>query len=123
VRRFYLTTNKYTGNLMPRDNFIHGRGGMAYYSEAPEPDLIPTHTMTNSEKLQTAFAQALQIDPAQVTDGLTYNDIPQWDSVAHMALVAELETAFDIMLDTDDILAMNTVAKAREILQKYDVAF
>jgi acyl carrier protein len=79
--------------------------------------------MTNSEKLHTAFAEALQIDPAQVTDNLTYNEIPQWDSVAHMALVAELESAFDIMLDTDDILAMNTVAKAREILQKYDVAF
>lgn len=80
-------------------------------------------TMTNSEKLNDAFAQALQIDPAQVTDSLAYNEIPQWDSVAHMALVAELEAAFDVMLDTDDILAMSTVAKAREILRKYDVAF
>ena len=79
--------------------------------------------MTNSDKLQAAFAQALQLDPAQITDDLAYNQIPQWDSVAHMALVAELESAFDIMLDTDDILAMSSVAKAREILQKYDVAF
>ena len=79
--------------------------------------------MTNSEKLRTAFAQALQLDEAQITDELGYNQIPQWDSVAHMALVAELESVFDIMLDTDDILAMSSVAKAREILQKYDVAF
>jgi acyl carrier protein len=79
--------------------------------------------MTNSEKLTTAFALALQIDPAQVTDDLAYNEVPQWDSVAHMALVAELEGAFDVMLDTDDILAMSSVAAARGILQKYDVAF
>lgn len=79
--------------------------------------------MTNTEKLRTAFAQALQLAEAQITEDLAYNQIPQWDSVAHMALVAELESAFDVMLDTDDILAMSSVAKAREILQKYDVAF
>jgi acyl carrier protein len=79
--------------------------------------------MTNSEKLFAAFSQALQLDQAQINDDLAYNEIPQWDSVAHMALVAELESAFDIMLDTDDILAMSSVAKAREILQKYDVTF
>ena len=95
------------------------REGSARAAQPP----FRAYIMTNTEKLHTAFAQALQIDPAQVTDNLTYNEIPQWDSVAHMALVAELESAFDIMLDTDDILAMSTVAKAREILQKYDVAF
>lgn len=79
--------------------------------------------MTNSEKFSAAFAQALQLDAHQINDDLAYNEIPQWDSVAHMALVAELESAFDIMLDTDDILAMSSVGKARTILQKYDVVF
>lgn len=79
--------------------------------------------MTNSEKLTTAFAQALQMHPAQINDELAYNQAPQWDSVAHMALVAELEGAFDIMLDTDEILDLSSVAKAREILQKHNVAF
>ena len=40
-----------------------------------------------------------------------------------MALVAEIEGAFDVMFDTDDILGMSTVAKAREILTKYGVTF
>lgn len=79
--------------------------------------------MTNTEKLYATFAQSLQIDLAKVSDAMAYNQQPEWDSVAHMALVAELESAFDIMLDTDDILAMSSVAKAREILQKYDVVF
>ncbi len=79
--------------------------------------------MTNTEKLHAAFAQSLQLAPELITDDLAYNQIPQWDSVAHMALVAELESVFDIMLDTDDILALSTVAKGREILQKYGVTF
>ena len=39
------------------------------------------------------------------------------------ALVAALEGAFDIMFDTDDILGLSSVARAREILAKYGVVF
>lgn len=69
------------------------------------------------------FADSLGIPAAQVTDELTYNTIPQWDSVAHMTLIAALEDAFDIMLDTDDIIDMSSVGKAKEILARYEVSF
>ena len=38
-----------------------------------------------------------------------------------MRLVAALETEFDIMLDTDDVLDLASFAKAVEILRKYGV--
>jgi acyl carrier protein len=79
--------------------------------------------MSNIEKLHTAFAQSLQIAPSKITDELAYNTIPEWDSVAHMALVTELESVFDIMLDTNDILELSSVGKAKEILAKYSVGF
>lgn len=79
--------------------------------------------MTNTEKLHAAFAVSLQLDAATITDAMAYNQQPEWDSVAHMALVAELESVFDVMLDTEDILAMSSVAAARDILGKYGVAF
>jgi acyl carrier protein len=74
-------------------------------------------------KLRECFAQALGIPIESVTDSLAYNTIKEWDSVGHMALVASLETVYGIMLDTDDILALSTVAKSREILGKYGVTF
>ena len=77
----------------------------------------------NRQKLVTCFSRALGIAPTEVVDGLTYNGIRKWDSLGHMALVAELESTFNIMLDTNDILAMSSVAKAREILSRYGVAF
>ncbi|WP_100655833.1 acyl carrier protein [Alteromonas flava] len=76
---------------------------------------------TNEQQLITVFATALGIDASQVSDALTYNTIPEWDSTAHMILIAELEDKFDIMLDTDDIIDMSSVAKAKEILHKYDI--
>lgn len=79
--------------------------------------------MTNNEKLKKIFADSLGIDKEVVTDDLQYNSIPEWDSVAHMTLITELEESFDIMLDTDDIIDMSSPAKARLILSKYDVAF
>ena len=79
-------------------------------------------TSANSKKLTTAFATALNIEPEIVKDDLAYNTIPQWDSTAHMALIAELEDVFDIMLDTDDIIDMSSVAKAKEIILKYGVS-
>jgi acyl carrier protein len=76
-----------------------------------------------ADKLHECFSRALGIAPERVTDDLAYNTLKEWDSVGHMALVVELEGAFDVMLDTDDILGMSTVAKAREILSRYGVKF
>ncbi|MDH5573370.1 MAG: acyl carrier protein [Gammaproteobacteria bacterium] len=79
--------------------------------------------MSNEDKLITAFSESLGIPASDVIGSLEFNTIPQWDSIAHMKLVAELESVFDIMLDTDDILDMSSVTKAKEILSKYDVVF
>ncbi|MBK03903.1 MAG: acyl carrier protein [Deltaproteobacteria bacterium] len=79
--------------------------------------------MTNQEKLVQSFVESLGIKPEQVVDDLKYQSIEEWDSVGHMALVAELEANFDIMLDTDDIIDMSSVAIAKTILQKYEVSF
>lgn len=78
---------------------------------------------SNQHKLQQAFATALAVELNLIHDDLAYNSIPQWDSTAHMLLIAELENSFQLMLDTDDIIDMSSVAKAREILAKHGVVF
>ncbi|MFL0581112.1 acyl carrier protein [Solibacillus silvestris] len=79
--------------------------------------------MNNEQKLREIFADSLGIEIEQVTNELTYNTIPEWDSIAHMALVSEIDDQFDTMLDTDDVLNMSTFAKAKEILLKYNIVF
>lgn len=83
--------------------------------------MYPDTVMSNHEKLCLCFLQALNVERERITDDLAYNTIAEWDSVAHMALIAEIESAFGIMIDTDDIIDMSSVGKAREILKKYDI--
>ena len=79
--------------------------------------------MSSNAQLIDAFAQALGVPVQSVADELAYRSIPQWDSVAHMALIAELESRFNVMLDTDEILDLSTVAIARRILGKHGIDF
>jgi acyl carrier protein len=79
--------------------------------------------MTKKEVLNSAFSESLGIPLASVKDELKYNSIPEWDSVAHMVLVSVLEEKFDVMLDTNDILDMSSVAQAQVILEKHGILF
>lgn len=80
-------------------------------------------TMTNREKYLNAFIKALEITEEQTKD-LTYTGIPEWDSVGHMALIAEIEETFDIMMDTEDIIDFSSYEKGMEILKEhYNVEF
>lgn len=78
--------------------------------------------MTNLEKYRNAFIESIDIEENQL-EGLKYQDVPGWDSIGHMSLIAALEEAFDIMLDTDDIIDFNSYEKGKEILVKYNVEF
>ena len=78
--------------------------------------------MNNTEKYINAFMQAFEID-AETAKTLKFQDIPAWDSVGHMGLVAALEEAFEIMLEPDDIVDLSSFEKGKEILGKYDVTF
>ena len=79
--------------------------------------------MTNLEKYNNVFCETLQITEDQLA-GMNYQGEELWDSVGHMSLTAALEDAFDIMLETDDIIDLSSYEKGIEILKtKYDVEF
>lgn len=75
--------------------------------------------MSNLEKYNEAFVNSFEITEEKLS-GLKYQDIAAWDSVGHMTLIAALEEAFDIMMDTDDIIDLSSYEKGKEILAKED---
>lgn len=75
--------------------------------------------MTNLEKYTNVFVETFEVS-AEEAQGLKYQDIEAWDSVGHMGLISALEDAFDIMMDTDDIIDFNSFEKGKEILAKSD---
>ncbi|MEA2125343.1 MAG: hypothetical protein QOI80_2125 [Solirubrobacteraceae bacterium] len=72
--------------------------------------------------VREAFVAALDLPADVEVDALQIGANPQWDSVGHMALVAELEDRFGIALETDDLIAMSSFAEALEILRRHGVA-
>ena len=79
--------------------------------------------MSNIEKYKKIFSESLSIDSKDLKDDLKYNDIPEWDSIGHMTLMSGLEDAFDITIETDDIVDFSSYKKGLEILKKYKVNF
>jgi acyl carrier protein len=80
---------------------------------------LATLPAMSSAALREVFIAALDLPPGTEVEGLAYSEHPNWDSVGHMALVAELEDRFDVMLDTDDVLAMSSFTVASEILRRH----
>lgn len=71
----------------------------------------------NRPKLDAAFRTVLGLDPDVDLTQIAYGETKRWDSVAHMQLVASLEQEFDIMLDTDEVIAMSDYSVVERILR------
>ena len=77
--------------------------------------------MTNKEKYDQVFIDSFSITTNQLNENLVYQSVQQWDSIGHMGMVAALEEAFDIMMETDDIIDFGSYNKGVELLAKYNV--
>ena len=69
--------------------------------------------MSNSENIKT-FMNSLSIDNSLFKDSIEYNEIPEWDSIGHMTLIAALEETFKITIDTDDIVEFSSYKKEKK---------
>ena len=79
--------------------------------------------MSNYHKYVDVFINTFEIGKDEV-ENLKYQEIENWDSVGHMELIAALENAFDIMMETEDIIELNSFEKGKEILaSKYGIEF
>ena len=77
--------------------------------------------MENKEKYDDVFITTFSVKSDQLTSGLEYNSIPEWDSVGHMGMIAALEEAFDIVFEMDDIIDFSSYEVGKELLKKYDI--
>lgn len=76
--------------------------------------------MSNLELFNQIFIKTLGILTSDL-EGLKYNDVPSWDSIGHMALMSEIEEAFNIFFEVDDIINFSSYIEGVIILKKYNV--
>lgn len=76
--------------------------------------------MSTLKAYTKAFTDTFGISEEEAVT-LKFQDIKEWDSVGHMGLIAAIEEAFEIMMETDDIIDLSSFDKGKELLAKYDV--
>ena len=70
---------------------------------------------------QDAFVEAFELDDKNSQEDLKYQSIDEWDSIGHMALMAELETNFGITIKTEDLIEFESYKQGVDILKRYDI--
>tara|TARA_B100001059_G_C17307810_1_gene320511 strand:- start:88 stop:327 length:240 start_codon:yes stop_codon:yes gene_type:complete len=77
--------------------------------------------LSNSQKYDNVFIKTFSLNKEKLKKDIKYNSIKQWDSVGHMSMIANLEEAFDIVFEMDDIIDFSSYKTGKEILKKYKV--
>lgn len=77
--------------------------------------------MALQDRLRRVFVDTLELgdgNHAEVdVENLNYRDIPEWDSLGHMTLVAAIEDEFDVQLDTEQVIGLSSFKIAVETLR------
>ena len=80
--------------------------------------------MSNStdKKLKDILTKILLIDEAKITDSMSRKTVKEWDSMAHLMLVSEIESTFEVTMDDNDIMEIQTVADIKKTLQTLGIS-
>lgn len=65
--------------------------------------------MTLEEQVQLVIAEALGVDASVITLDLRINDIPEWNSMGNMAIIAALEEKFEVEIPLEDLFELTNV--------------
>ncbi len=74
------------------------------------------------DRVAKIFHKVFDFDSSRFSLETTPENVPNWDSVGHMNLVAQLEAEFGRQFEVDDIMEMSSAAKIIEILKAKGIA-
>jgi acyl carrier protein len=74
-----------------------------------------------SDDLTKLFADVLNVDTAALSDDSSPDTVSEWDSLAAMNLVVEIEEVFGVELSTRDIMSLTTIGLARKFLRQKNI--
>lgn len=69
------------------------------------------------EKLNVVFSDVME-EPITLTEETTARDIAQWASLTHIALISEVEDAFDLTFSMKDVLRLKNVGEMVDLIEK-----
>ncbi len=74
--------------------------------------------MDVKEKVFEVIAEVCEVDKSEITLESSVGDFPAWDSMGHLAILSNVEEAFDISFDPEEMMELedvNDIVKAVEM--------
>ena len=68
--------------------------------------------------LNTLFQRVFEDDNLAIRDDMTAADVPQWDSLAHINLIMEIEEEFGLQFTVDDIVGLKNVGEMIQLIER-----
>ena len=65
--------------------------------------------MEVKEKIYQIVADLCETEVANINDETTIGDFPEWDSMGQLTIVSNIEEAFDITFDPDELMDLEDV--------------
>jgi len=72
----------------------------------------------SDDPLLAVFRTVFQNESLELKNDSSFEDVPGWDSVAHMNLITVIEEEFNVKFSIGDIMSMNSVGAIRDVLAK-----
>ena len=61
------------------------------------------------EKVIEIVAATCDVDKSEVNENSTVGDFPAWDSVGHLSILSNVEEAFDISFEPEEMMEIEDV--------------
>jgi acyl carrier protein len=72
----------------------------------------------NEQKLKEVVKNVLQIEISDVDENMKFKEMEIWDSMTFMMLIVKLEEAFNMTLTDDEIIELDCIKAAKEIIAR-----
>lgn len=70
------------------------------------------------ERVISIIAKVLEVPTDEIELDLGIGDLPEWDSLHHVAIIAELEKEFGIKFDLQDLMEVEDVSDLISLVEE-----
>ena len=78
--------------------------------------------MDTTTRLKTLIANLFKCDVGVLTDAVGPGDIPGWDSLGHVTLMAEIQKQFGMHVPVEEAIEVESIADLVAVLDRLEIA-
>jgi acyl carrier protein len=70
------------------------------------------------KKVIHIIADLLSLPASEINLELMFGDLPEWDSLKHVAIITQVENSFDLLFDVDQITELESVEDIVDLVEE-----